>query len=261
MRIARVAFKNAARYAIVEGDRVRFLAEPPFDGIKETEERIELAEVKLLPPTDCMNYWGVGFNYPAHLHQAAQTSGQDIPKLPRPWLKGVGSLIGPGDPIIIPPEAGAVHYEGELVIVIKKKARRVTPEEAKQCIFGYTCGNDVSEKQAWEGEHTFWRAKGTDTFGPAGPWIETDIDPENQILTVRLNGKVVDTTNTSAMIHKPAYLVSYMSTFTTLYPGDLILTGASGVTQAMKPGDVVEVEVSGIGVLRNPVEAEKMSRK
>jgi len=261
MRIARVAFRNSARYAIVEDDRVRFLAEPPFDGIKPTQERVPLAEVKMLAPTECMNYWGVGFNYPAHLHQAAETSGQDIPKLPRPWLKGVGSLIGPDEPIIIPPEAGAVHYEGELVVVIKKKARRVTPDEAKLCILGYTCGNDVSEKKEWEREHTFWRAKGTDTFGPAGPGIETDLNPERETLTVRLNGKVMDTTNISAMIHKPAFLVSYMSTFTTLYPGDLILTGASGVTQAMKPGDVVEVEVSGIGVLRNPVEAEKMARK
>ena len=258
MKIARVALANAERYAIVEDERVRLLSEPPFERIKETREHVPLAEVRLLAPTQCVNYWGVGFNYPTHLRQATETSGQDIPKLPRPWLKGVGSLIGPGEPIIIPPEAGAVHYEGELVIVVKKKARRVTPEEAEQCIFGYTCGNDVSEKQAWEREHTFWRAKGTDTFGPAGPWIETDLDPLSQILTVRLNGKVVDTTHTSEMIHKPAFLVSYMSTFTTLYPGDLILTGASGVTQAMKPGDVVEVEVSGIGVLRNPVKAEEL---
>lgn len=261
MRIARVAHMNAARYALVEGDRVRFLAEPPFEGIKPTRESAALADVKLLAPTQCVNYWGVGFNYPSHLHQASETSGQEMPKLPRPWQKGVGSLIGPDEPILIPPEAQAVHYEGELVIVIKRRARRVTPEEAAHCILGYTCGNDVSEKGSWEREQTMWRAKGTDTFGPAGPWIETDLDPNNQILTVRLNGRVMDTTSTSAMIHKPAYLVSYMSTFTTLYPGDLILTGASGTTQAMKPGDVVEVEISGVGVLRNPVQAEDMARR
>lgn len=257
MKIARVSYRAAPRYGVVEGDRLRLLSEPPFEQIKTTNDVVPMREVKLLPPTECMNYWGVGFNYPSHVHQAAETSGQHIPKLPRPWLKGVGSLIGSEDPIIIPPEAGAVHYEGELVVVVKRKCRRVSPEEARDCILGYTCGNDVSEKKEWEREHTFWRAKGTDTFGPAGPWIETELEPEKETLTVRLNGKVVDTTSISAMIHKPAFLVSYMSTFTTLYPGDLILTGASGVTQAMKPGDVVEVEISGIGILRNPVEAER----
>ncbi len=259
MRIARVRVlsSGAEHYATLHGEEVRILSQPPFDEIVESGERVSMGDVRLLAPTVPVNYWGVGFNYADHLEQAAATSGQDIPTLPRPWHKGVGSLIGPDEPIIIPPEAEAVHYEGELVVVIGKRSRRITPEQARRNILGYTCGNDVSEKESWESEGTMWRAKGTDTFGPAGPWIETDIDPQNQELIVRLNGKDEHRTNTSAMIHSVYDLVAYMSQFTTLYPGDLILTGAAGTTKAMQPGDVVEVEISGIGTLTNPVEAEK----
>jgi 2-keto-4-pentenoate hydratase/2-oxohepta-3-ene-1,7-dioic acid hydratase in catechol pathway len=257
MRIARVLARGLGHYAILDGDRVRLLAGPPFDELVETGETVTLSEVKLLAPTQPVNYWGVGFNYPDHLEQAQATSGQDLPMLPRPWHKGVGSMIGPDEPIIIPPEAGEVHYEGELVIVIGKRARRITPEQARQHILGYTVGNDVSEKASWEREGTMWRAKGTDTFGPVGPWIETEIDPHDQDLIVRLNGKEEHRTHTSEMIHSVYDLVSYMSQFTTLSPGDLILTGAAGTTRAMQSGDVVEVEVSGIGVLRNPVQAEQ----
>ncbi len=260
MRIARAAYKGANRYGIIEKDRIQFLAAPPFDAIRRTQEFAALADVKLLPPTEPVNFWGVGFNYPSHLHQAQETSGQSLPTMPRPWQKGVGSMIGPDEAVLIPPEAAAVHYEGELVIVISKRARRLTAKETPNYILGYTIGNDVSEKGSWERDGTMWRAKNTDTFGPVGPWIETNIDPGSQILTVRLNGKVMDTTNTAQMIHKPYDLVAYMSQFTTLFPGDLILTGASGETVAMKPGDVCEVEISGIGVLRNPIEAEPMRR-
>ena len=256
MRIGRVVARKAEHYAILDGERVRLLAGPPFDGIVETGETVALRDVKLLAPTNPINYWGVGFNYPDHLAQAQATSGQDVPKMPRPWHKGVGSMIGPDEPIIIPPEARELHYEGELVIVIGKRSRRITREQARQHIFGYTIGNDVSEKGSWEREGTMWRAKGTDTFGPAGPWIDTAIDPHAQDLIVRLNGKEEHRARTSSMIHHVYDLVAYMSQFTTLYPGDLILTGAAGTSKAMKPGDVVEVEVSGIGVLRNPVQAE-----
>ncbi|MBI2171136.1 MAG: fumarylacetoacetate hydrolase family protein [Chloroflexi bacterium] len=258
MRIVRIAYQRRTSYGILDGGQVRLLRGAPFSGIRESGERLRLSEVRLLAPSTPVNYWGVGFNYPSHLAQAQATSGQDIPTMPRPWHKGVGSMVGPEEPIIIPPEAKEVHYEGELVIVIGKKARRITAEQASQHILGYTCGNDVSEKASWEREGTMWRAKGTDTFGPVGPWIETDLNPHNQELTVRLNGRVENRTHTSEMIHTVYALVSYMSQFTTLSPGDLILTGAAGTTRAMKPGDVVEVEVSGIGVLRNPVQAEKL---
>ena len=260
MRIARVRVLSSGteHYATLHSEEVPILSQPPFDEIIESGERVSMSEVRLLAPTVPVNYWGVGFNYADHLEQAAATSGQDIPTLPRPWHKGVGSLIGPGEPIVIPPEAEAVHYEGELVIVISKLSRRITPEQARRNILGYTCGNDVSEKASWEGEGTMWRAKGTDTFGPVGPWIETDINPQDQDLVVRLNGNEEHRTRTSAMIHSVYDLVAYMSQFTTLYPGDLILTGAAGTTKAMQSGDVVEVEISGIGTLTNPVEIEKV---
>jgi 2-keto-4-pentenoate hydratase/2-oxohepta-3-ene-1,7-dioic acid hydratase in catechol pathway len=257
MRIARIVARGAEHYAVLDGERVRLLAGPPFEGIVETGATAALSEVKLLAPTHPVNYWGVGYNYADHLAQAEATSGHAAPRLPMPWHKGVGSLIGPDEPIVIPREAPEVHFEGELVIVIGKRARRIDPEQARAHILGYTIGNDVSEKASWEREGTFWRAKGTDTFGPAGPWIETAIDPQAQDLIVRLNGQEETRTRTSAMIHSVYDVVAYMSQFTTLYPGDLILTGAAGTSKAMKPGDVVEVEVSGIGVLRNPVQAER----
>ena len=256
MRIARVLFEGAERYGVMGGEQVRLLARPPFDEIVATGETVPLADIRLLAPTTPVNFYGIGFNYPDHLTQAQATSGQDIPTMPRPWHKGVGSIIGPDEAIVIPPEAREVHYEGELVVVIGKRSRRITSEQARQNILGYTCGNDVSEKASWEREATHWRAKGTDTFGPVGPWIETDLDPHDQDLIVRLNGKEEHRVHTSEMIHKVYDLVSYMSQFTTLFPGDLILTGAAGTTKPMQPGDVVEVEVSGIGVLRNPVRVE-----
>lgn len=256
MKIARVLFGGTDRYGIMEEEHLRLLAGPPFDEIAVTGETVPLAQVRLLAPTAPVNFYGVGFNYPDHLAQAQASSGQDIPKMPRPWHKGVGSIIGPDEAIIIPPEAAEVHYEAELVVVMGKRSRRITPEQARQNILGYTCGNDVSEKGSWEKENTHWRAKGTDTFGPVGPWIETDLDPHDQDLIVRLNGKEEHRIRTSEMIHTVYDLVSYMSQFTTLFAGDLILTGAAGTTNPMQPGDVVEVEISGIGVLRNPVRAE-----
>ncbi|MEK7777507.1 MAG: fumarylacetoacetate hydrolase family protein [Chloroflexota bacterium] len=260
MRIARVRLlsSGAEHYGVLHGDQVHILAKPPFDGIVESRKRVSLGDVRLLPPTAPVDFWGIGMNYGDHLQQAQATSGLPITGTMRPWHKGVGGIIGPDQPIIIPPEAVEVHYEGELVVVMGKRARRITPAQAPQYILGYTCGNDVSEKHSWEKEPGQWRGKGTDTFAPVGPWIETDIEPQGHELIVRRNGKEETHGNTSQMIHSVYDIVSYISRFITLHPGDLILTGAAGISQAIHPGDVVEVEISGIGTLRNPVEMEKL---
>jgi 2-keto-4-pentenoate hydratase/2-oxohepta-3-ene-1,7-dioic acid hydratase in catechol pathway len=149
-----------------------------------------------------------------------------------------------------------VHYEGEVVAVIGKDCRRISPAQAPRFILGYTCGNDVSER-TWQGEDwSFWRAKGSDTFAPVGPWIETEIDARNLDLVVRVNGDQVQHCNTRDMLFTFPEIVSYISQHVTLRPGDLVFSGTSGTTTAIKPGDVVEVEIPGIGVLSNPVEAE-----
>jgi 2-keto-4-pentenoate hydratase/2-oxohepta-3-ene-1,7-dioic acid hydratase in catechol pathway len=165
-------------------------------------------------------------------------------------------VVGPDDAIALPREAGRVDYEGELVALIGRLCRSVSVEEALDYVFGYTCGNDVSARQWQRGDLQWWRAKGSDTFSPIGPFIATDLDPADLELRTRLNGREVQTTNTGALIHSVAALVSFASRAMTLEPGDLVFTGTPGETGDLSDGDVVEVEISGIGVLHNPVVAE-----
>jgi 2-keto-4-pentenoate hydratase/2-oxohepta-3-ene-1,7-dioic acid hydratase in catechol pathway len=207
----------------------------------------------------------VGLNYSAHVaHQEKALDAEHIRRQAsafRPWQKGVATLIGHNDAIVLPPEADYVHYEGELVIVIGRPAKRISVEEARHFIFGYTIGNDVSGEGSWTKDLNNWRRKGTDTFGPVGPWIETEVDPHNLEITTRLNGKEKDRGSTSGMTYNCYAVVSGISQFVTLRPGDLILTGAPGAVEPIHPGDVVEIEIPGIGTLRNPVVAEAPAAK
>jgi 2-keto-4-pentenoate hydratase/2-oxohepta-3-ene-1,7-dioic acid hydratase in catechol pathway len=162
------------------------------------------------------------------------------------FYKPVSALQNPGDPIVIPQDAANVHFEGELVIVIGPRGT----------IFGVTCGNDVSERDWQSGPHKdlqWWRAKGADTFAPLGPAIVTGLDYGNLMLETRLNGEVVQRQSSADLTFDCAAIVSWVSRWVTLVPGDVIYTGTPGSTRAMRPGDVVEVEIEGIGVLRNTV--------
>ncbi len=157
---------------------------------------------------------------------------------------------------MLPSDSTDVHYEGEDVAIIWKTCHRVPPEAAPKYILGYTCGNDVSDR-AWQGDDwTFWRAKGSDTFAPVGPWIDTEVDPQKLEMIVRLNGKEVQHGYTEEMLFSFAEVVSYISQQVTLHPGDLLFSGSTGVTVALKPGDSVDVEIPNIGTLSNSVEAE-----
>jgi 2-keto-4-pentenoate hydratase/2-oxohepta-3-ene-1,7-dioic acid hydratase in catechol pathway len=248
-------------YGAVEGSQIVEIQGDIFGKFRLTSQRHELSEVKLLAPTKprtCIG--GPGVNYRSHLEFASRMTGRpvEVPALPTPWRKGENCIIGPDEAIVIPKDStGDVHPEGELVVVIGKQCRRATEANAMEFVFGYTCGNDVSERNWQRKDFDFWRAKGCDTFGPVGPWIATDVDPNNLELEVRLNGKVVQKGNTSEFIHGIPSIIKTVSQAITLLPGDLIFTGTPGSTEAMKPGDIVEVELSGIGVLRNPVVAEK----
>lgn len=260
MRFARFRVRGREHYGVVEGERVRVIRGSPFGRWERTEGAYGLEEVRLLPPTRPVQALGIGANYADHIAQAEATSGRaHAGRGIQPWTKGVASLTGHGSPIVITREARdlEVHYEAELVIVIGKRCRRVSRARAREHILGYTCGNDVSEKGAWERDLSFWRAKGVPSWGPVGPWVETEVDPTQGLdLVVRVNGEEHHRTNTRLMVHDVYDIVSYISRYTWLYPGDVIFTGAAGVTRALRPGDVVEVEIEGIGTLRNPVVAE-----
>jgi 2-keto-4-pentenoate hydratase/2-oxohepta-3-ene-1,7-dioic acid hydratase in catechol pathway len=167
------------------------------------------------------------------------------------------SLAGPGDTIVRPKATERLDAEGELVVVIKDRCRNVSQADALQHVLGYTCGNDVSARDWQRDDRNWWRAKSTDTFSPAGPVIETDIDPHNVRLTTRINGSEVQAESTNYLIFDIPTLVAFTSRFVTLEPGDMIYTGTPGEPGEMKGGDVCEVEIEGIGVLSNPVELER----
>jgi 2-keto-4-pentenoate hydratase/2-oxohepta-3-ene-1,7-dioic acid hydratase in catechol pathway len=243
----------------VEGDRVRQLDGDLFGAWKKTEKTYPLADVHVLIPTRPTQVLAMAGNYKSHLKEA------EIPpkfRIPQPFLKSPSCLVPTGANIVIPKDApGPVHYEAELVIVIGKTCRKVSKERALDYVFGVTCGNDVSERY-WQNDTDnkdvqWWRAKGSDTFGPVGPYIVSGLDYDNLMLRLKLNGEVRQEERTSLFIHDVATQVSFISQHITLHPGDLIYTGTPGKTDALKPGDVVEVELEGVGVLKNKVVAEE----
>ena len=261
MKIARFGHNGHIAHGVVEGDEVVEIAGNIFSDFKATGERRKLADVQLLAPTDPKEIWAPGLNFANHLEFAAAVLGDEdpqVPQHPEPWIKARNSLAATSENIVLPHDTtGEVHYEGEAVAVIGKACRRVSPQEAGSYIFGYTCGNDVSERAWQKDDWTFWRAKGSDTFAPVGPWIETDINPQALEMIVRLNGEEVQHGRTEEMLFTFAEIVSYISQQITLQPGDLIFSGSTGVTTGLNDGDLVEVEIPGIGVLSNPVVREK----
>ncbi len=257
-RFLRFQKNDTVAFGIVEAERVRELSGDLFGTWRKTERTHALSEVTILPPTVPTQVLALAGNYKSHHQDAA------IPPkfgIPQPFLKSPSCLVGHGAAIVIPSDARDVHYEAELVIVIGRKASRVAREKAMEYVFGVTCGNDISERY-WQNDETnkdvqWWRAKGSDTFGPVGPFIARGIDYNNLRLRLRLNGEVKQDARTSDLIHDIAGIVSFISRYVTLQPGDLIFTGTPGTTSAIKPGDIVEVELEGVGVLRNPVVAAK----
>ena len=260
MQIARFRSNGRPRYGIVDGDTIIEAQGSPFHGqLRPTNITHSLATAALLPVSNPLQvFGGVGANYQDHVAQAEETSGHPLGSMGiQPFPKSNASLTGSGSPIILTPEADEVHFEGELVIVIGRKARKVSPQRALDYVLGYTCGNDVSEKGSWEKDFSHWRSKGVPTWGPVGPVIATDVDPKDLPVTIRFNHQVEHRFNTGEMIHDVPEIVSYISRYATLFPGDLIFTGTSGESKAMRPGDLIEIEIAGIGNLSNPVIMER----
>jgi 2-keto-4-pentenoate hydratase/2-oxohepta-3-ene-1,7-dioic acid hydratase in catechol pathway len=249
VRYVRYRIGQRTAYGILDGETIREIRGDLFGEHRESGARHKLSEVKLLCPCTPSKVLAVGLNYRSHLGQ------QTPPSKPELFFKPITCLTNPGDPILLPADAHNVHYEGELVVVIGRHAKNVTEAKARDVIFGVTCGNDVSERDWQKNDLQWWRAKGADTFGPLGPVIARGIDYGRLDLQTRLNGQVVQKQNTSDLLFDCHAIVSFASRYVTLEPGDVIYTGTPGTTRAMKPGDVVEVEISGIGTLRNPVAA------
>jgi 2-keto-4-pentenoate hydratase/2-oxohepta-3-ene-1,7-dioic acid hydratase in catechol pathway len=246
-RYIRYDAQGRTSYGILDGETVRELSAAPWAGGKPTGRTAPFKSVKLLAPAEPTKVIAAGLNYKSHIGQqnAARYVGL-FAKLPT-------SIVGHEADIVYPADATDVHFEGELVVVIGKKASKVSKEDALSYIFGATVGNDVSER-AWQKQDLQWfRAKASDTFGPLGPWIVTGINYQDALLETRVNGKTLQSQRTKDLIFDIPTIVSYVSQYITLMPGDVIYTGTPGTTSAMKPGDIVEVEIEGIGVLRNRV--------
>ncbi len=234
-------------YGIVDGANIRELRGDLFNNPQPTGRRVALASVKLLAPVVPSKVIAVGLNYKTHLGERPSAA------YPGLFAKLPTSIIAHGENIVLPPDATNTHYEGELVLVIGRTASKVSREDAMSYVFGVTVGNDVSERDWQRSDLQWFRAKAADTFGPLGPWIVTGLNPDNLLLQTRLNGEVVQSQRTADLIFNVSEIISYVSTYVTLVPGDVIYTGTPGTTKPIKPGDVVEVELEGVGVLRNPV--------
>ncbi|MGH9349917.1 MAG: fumarylacetoacetate hydrolase family protein [Vicinamibacterales bacterium] len=246
-RYVRYAHEGRTAYGILDGDAIRELAGDLFSSPTPTGRTIRRSAVRLLAPCEPSKVLAVGLNYKSHLGQSpAPTEPPLFSKLPT-------SIIGPGEEIVFPRGATDVHYEGELVIVIGRTASKVPLAEAAAYVFGVTAGNDVAERAFQRRDIQWLRSKSSDTFGPLGPAIVQGLNYNDLLLQTRLNGEVVQTQRTKDLIFNVEEIVSYTSYYVTLFPGDVIYTGTPGATKAMKPGDVVEVEIEGIGVLTNRV--------
>jgi len=234
-------------YGELENGQVHSLDGDLFSNPQRTGETHALADVRLLAPCEPSKVIAVGLNYLSHL------GGREPSEIPPIFLKLPTSIIGTGESIVLPADAPSTHYETEMVLVIGKTAKNVPQADADEYIFGVTCGNDVSAR-AWQKNDLQWfRAKGSDTFGPIGPAIATGINYNDLQLEGRLNGEIVQRQRTSDLMHDCAAIVSFVSRYTTLLPGDVIFTGTPGSTKEMKPGDTFEVELEGVGVLTNDV--------
>ena len=256
---ARVRHQNADWFALVQGDELHFLSGDIFGEHSETGQLIPLDGATLLAPVRPPKILAAAVNYPSHVPSAKAVldNKDEAPAVPQLFLKPPSSVIGPGETIVIPADARRVDAEGELVAVIGRACRNVAAGEALDYVFGYTCGNDVSARHWQRDDIQWWRAKGSDTFSPIGPFVATGLDPTNLELRTRLDGETAQEANTSALIHSTAELISFASQVMTLEPGDLVFTGTPGVTPKLDDRNVVEVEIEGIGVLRNPVRRQK----
>jgi 2-keto-4-pentenoate hydratase/2-oxohepta-3-ene-1,7-dioic acid hydratase in catechol pathway len=253
MRLVRFRFGDRIATGAIDAgsEDIRILRGTFFDDPIPTGEQVPLADVRLLAPVLPSKAVCVGKNYAAH----AAEFGMEVPDEPLLFLKPSTAIAGPGDPIQLLPISARVDYEGELAVVVGRLARHVRAEDAYRYILGFTCANDVTLRDLQKMDDQWARAKGFDGSCPLGPWVETELDPNDIRVETRLNGEIRQAAQTSDMVFGVAELIEYITEFMTLLPGDVLLTGTPEGVGRLSHGDVVEVEVEGIGTLSNPVVA------
>jgi 2-keto-4-pentenoate hydratase/2-oxohepta-3-ene-1,7-dioic acid hydratase in catechol pathway len=258
-RKSNLVSSNLVSYGIVEDDVVRAIEGDPFAGYKLASARFPLREVELLVPVIPGTFYAIGSNYHNHVVGRAKVKGREpiFYKTPRVGYRANSALAAPEADIVKPADAGErFEYEAELVAVIGKSARKVSPNEAAECIFGWTIGNDLTERDWQAKDPTNLRGKNADTFKPMGPWIVTGLELRDMTTNVKINGRLAHSFPTANMLFSPGEVVSDVSRYNTLSPGDVVWLGTDEVPEAVKPGDLIEIEITGIGVLRNRVVAE-----
>ncbi len=255
MKICRVliAGDQYPHFAVLAGESVRILENDPWLSTELHEGKISREDVTLIAPVVPTKILAIGRNYAAHAKELGNVVG-DVPLL---FSKPPSSVVGPDDAIVLPPESERVDHEGELAIVIGRRCRRVPRERWRDVVLGFTCANDVTARDIQKRDVQFTRGKGFDTFCPIGPWIETELDPSDVRVTTRVNGELRQDGRTSDLAFPVPYLIEFVSACMTLEPGDLILTGTPEGVGPLTHGDVVEVEIEGLGNLTNRVEKEK----
>lgn len=238
---------GAASYGVLEGETIHQLRGDVFESPERTGVTVALGDVTLLPPSEPKKVVAAGLNYRSHL------GGAQPAEYPGLFDKHATSLIGHEAEITYYEDATNLHFEGEMVLIIGKVTRNVSVEDAPAHVFAVAPGNDISER-VWQSNDLQWfRAKGADTFGPVGPVMARGVDYDDLLLQTRVNGQVLQSQRTRDLLFDSSYLVSYVSRYVTLEPGDMIFTGTPGSTSAMQPGDVVEIELEHVGVLRNTI--------
>lgn len=242
----------SAQYGIIEEDQIHEITAGPWERWNRGERSWSAAQVRFLAPVQPSKIVCVGRNYAAH----AAELGNELPKEPLIFLKPPSAIVGPGDPVILPSCSQRVEHEGELALVIGRKAAHLRDEEdALSYVLGYTCLNDVTARDIQKNDVQFTRGKGFDTFCPIGPHMETRLNPADLLVETHVNGALRQSGRTSLMIYSCAFLVRWISRMMTLVPGDVIATGTPAGVGPLVAGDTVEVGVEGVGVLRNPVQA------
>jgi len=253
MKIVHFETEGKERYGILENDIIQCITEPLVDTVQEMDETFAIEKVKLLAPCVPSKIIAVGVNYKNH---AAELNHQ-LPERPLIFLKPPTAVIGPEEKILYPGTAHQVDYEGELGVVIGKLTRHISRERARDCILGYTCFNDVTARDLQRMDVQWTRSKSFDTFAPIGPWIETELDDTNLTIETIVNGQVVQRGNTNDMVFGVPELISFISDVMTLIPGDIIATGTPGGIGPIQPGDIVEISIKPIGILRNYLVKER----
>ncbi|TYP55483.1 fumarylacetoacetate hydrolase family protein [Thermosediminibacter litoriperuensis] len=253
MRFCRFFYMDKVRWGMLEDGRMQSLSAPPYYRVVKEGDPLPLEEVNLLAPAEPSKIVCLGLNYADH----AREMGVDLPKEPVIFLKPPSSVVGPGDRIILPSVSRRVDYEAELAIIIGREAYEIPKERAFDYVFGYTCANDVTARDLQKKDGQWTRSKSFNTFCPLGPWIETELDPANLSIQLKKNGEIKQKSTTANLIFKVPEIVAFISSIMTLLPGDVILTGTPAGVGPVKPGDILEVSIEGIGILTNPVQGMK----